>query len=162
NYVGSDRDRKGGVGSMVRFRWLFGVIACLCAVAAAARMPSTRQPAAPPEAGTYPSDGIAAVVDDQVISVGDLGARIKMVMLSTNIGDSPESRARIANQVLRAMIDEKLELEEAKRQNVSATDTEVDKAIATIAKQNNLTAAQLDDVLKSHGVERSALTDQLK
>jgi peptidyl-prolyl cis-trans isomerase SurA len=143
-------------------RWLFGVIVCLCAVAAAARMPTTRQPAAPPDAGTYPSNGIAAVVDDQVISVDDLGARMKMVMLSTNIGDSPESRARIANQVLRAMIDEKLELEEAKRQNVTATDAEIDKAVAAIAKQNNLTAAQLDDVLKSHGVERSALTDQLK
>jgi peptidyl-prolyl cis-trans isomerase SurA len=146
---------------MIAVRWLFVFFACLAAVAAAARMPATRQPAAP-AAGPYPSDGIAAVVDDQVISVADLTSRIKMVMLSTNIGDSPESRARIANQVLRAMIDEKLELEEAKRQNVTATDAEVDKAVASIAKQNNLTAPQLDDILKSHGVDRSALIDQLK
>ena len=70
--------------------------------------PAVRQPASPPAAGPYPSDGIAAVVDDQVISVDDLTSRMKMVMLSTNIGNSPESRARLANQVLRAMIDEKL------------------------------------------------------
>jgi peptidyl-prolyl cis-trans isomerase SurA len=122
-------------------------------------MPATRNP---PAAGPYPSDGIAAVVDDQVISVDDLASRIRMVMLSTNIGNSPESRARIANQVLRAMIDEKLELEEAKRQNVAVTDAEIDKAVASIAKQNNVTVPQLDDILKSHGVDRSALLDQLK
>jgi peptidyl-prolyl cis-trans isomerase SurA len=147
---------------MVAIRWFCVVCACLCVVAAAARMPATRQPTAPPAVGPYPSDGIAAVVDDQVISVDDLASRIRMVMLSTNIGDSPETRARIANQVLRAMIDEKLELEEAKRQNVTATDAEVDKAVASIAKQNNMTAVQLDAVLKSHGVDRSALIDQLK
>jgi peptidyl-prolyl cis-trans isomerase SurA len=147
---------------MVVVRWFFVVFSCLCAVAAAARSPAVRQPASPPAAGPYPSDGIAAVVDDQVISVDDLTSRMKMVMLSTNIGDSPESRARLANQVLRAMIDEKLELEEAKRQNVTTTDAEVEKAVGSIAKQNNLTAAQLDDVLKLHGVDRSALTDQLK
>jgi len=87
---------------------------------------------------------------------------MKMVILSTNIGDSPESRARIANQVLRAMIDEKLELEEAKRLNVTVSDAEVDKAVASIAKQNNMTTAQLDEVLKTHGIDRTALTDQLK
>jgi peptidyl-prolyl cis-trans isomerase SurA len=153
---------------MVAVRWLFVVCACLCAAAAAARMPTAgvapapRQRPAPPPEGPYPSDGIAAVVDDQVISIDDLGSRIKMVMLSTNIGDSPETRTRIANQVLRAMIDEKLELEEAKRLNVTVSDAELDKAVASIAKQNNLTAAQLDDVLKTHGIVRSALTDQLK
>jgi peptidyl-prolyl cis-trans isomerase SurA len=118
--------------------------------------------AAPPPGGAYPLDGIAAVVDDQIISVDDLAARIKMVMLSTNIGDSPEMRQRLSSQVLRTMIDEKLELEEGKRQNISVTDAEVDKAVASIAKQNNMTAAQLTDVLKSHGIDQSALIDQLK
>jgi peptidyl-prolyl cis-trans isomerase SurA len=147
---------------MVAVRWTFAVFCCFFTIAAAARMPATRPPAAPPAAGPYPSDGIAAVVDDQVISVDDLASRIKMVMLSTNMGDSPESRARIANQVLRAMIDEKLELEEAKRLNVAVTDAEIDKAVASIAKQNNLTVAQLDEILKSHAVDRSALIDQLR
>jgi peptidyl-prolyl cis-trans isomerase SurA len=147
---------------MIAVRWLLLVFACLCAGDAAARMPTGRHPAAPPPAGPFPADGIAAVVDDQVISVDDLDARIRMVVLSTNIGDSPESRARIANQVLRAMIDEKLELEEAKRQNVSVSDAELDKAVASIAKQNKMTAAQLDEILKSHGIDRSALSEQLK
>jgi peptidyl-prolyl cis-trans isomerase SurA len=152
---------------MVAARFLFVLCVCLLAAAAAARVPSTgmsgpRPPAAPPPGGTYPSDGIAAVVNDQVISVDDLASRIKMVMLSTNIGDTPEMRARIEGQVLRTMIDEKLELQEAKHQDVGATDDEVNKAFAAIAKQNNMSPAQLDDILKSHGIDRSALIDQLK
>jgi len=153
---------------MVAARWLFFLLVCLCGASAAARIsaadsvPGVRQPAAPAPAGPYPSNGIAAVVDDQVISVDDLASRMKMVMLSANIGDSPEMRQRIAGQVLRTMIDEKLELEEAKRQDVTATAEEIDKAVASIAKQNNMTVAQLDDVLRAHGIDRNALIDQLK
>jgi peptidyl-prolyl cis-trans isomerase SurA len=147
---------------MVALRIVSLGLACLLAVPAWARVPATRQPAARPPAAGYPSDGIAAVVDDQVISIDDLESRVTMVMLSTNIGDSPETRQRIAGQVLRTMIDEKLELEEAKRRNVGASEEEVNKAVASIAKQNGMTPAQLESILRSHAIDRGALTDQLK
>jgi peptidyl-prolyl cis-trans isomerase SurA len=153
---------------MVAARCLFLFFVCLSGVAWAAGVPArghvtgARQSAAPPPGGPYPSDGIAAVVNDQVISVDDLASRVKMAMLSTNLPDSPEMRERVAAQVLRTMIDEKLELEEAKRRDVAATDDEISKAVTSIAKQNNMTAEQLDNVLKSHGIDRAALIDQLK
>ena len=59
---------------------------------------------------------IAAVVNDEVISVFDLVSRMRMVMISSNMPDTPETRQRIATQVLRSLIDEKLELQEAKKQ----------------------------------------------
>jgi peptidyl-prolyl cis-trans isomerase SurA len=147
---------------------LFVLALCVAAgTAAAARVPTAvRAPSAGPPAPApgeaSPLDSIAAVVNDQVISVADLASRVKMVMLSTNIPDSPEMRQKIAGQVLRTMIDEKLELEEAKRRDITVSDAELDKAVAAIAKQNNMTAAQLDEILKSHGIDRSALNDQLK
>ena len=76
-------------------------------------------------------------------------------MLSSNLTDSPETRQRVAAQVLRTIVDEKLQMQEAKRQNVTATDEEVNKALAQIEKQNNMQTGQLDQVLKSHGIERS-------
>jgi len=104
---------------------------------------------------------IAAVVNDEVISVADLRSRLRMVMLSSNLADSPETRQRVAAQVLRTIVDEKLQMQEAKRQNITATDEEINKAFAQIEKQNNMQAGQLDQVLKSHGIERGALVDQL-
>src|SRR5260370_39573227 len=52
-------------------------------------------------------------------------------------------------------------MEEAKRQNSTATDEEINKALAQIEKQNNMETGQLDQVLKARGIERSALVDQL-
>jgi peptidyl-prolyl cis-trans isomerase SurA len=132
---------------------------------AAMAAPVHRAPAQPP-AAQPPDDQdsetrIAAVVNDEVISVADLRSRVRMVMLSSNFPDSPETQQRIAGQVLRTIVDEKLEMQEAKKQNVAATDDELKKAISQIEKQNNMQPGQLDDVLKSHGIDRSALIDQL-
>jgi peptidyl-prolyl cis-trans isomerase SurA len=123
--------------------------------------PAAQRPAAQPPAGQVTETRIAAVVNDEVISVADVMSRLRMVMLSSNLTDSPETRQRIAAQVLRTIVDEKLQMQEAKRQNITATDEEVTKALAQIEKQNNMQAGQLDHVLKSHGIERGALVDQL-
>ena len=128
----------------------------------AAGVTSAPQPG-PPEApgGKVAETRIAAVVNDEAISVGDVTSRLKMVMLSSNLTDSPETRQRVATQVLRTIVDEKLQLQEAKRQNITATDEEINKALAQIERQNNMQPGQLVQVLKARGIERSALIDQL-
>jgi peptidyl-prolyl cis-trans isomerase SurA len=123
--------------------------------------PTTQRPSGQSPDSQATETRIAAVVNDEAISVADLLSRLRMVMLSSNLTDSPETRQRIAAQVLRTIVDEKLQMQEAKRQNVTATDEEINKALAQIEKQNNMQSGQLDQVLKSHGIERSALVDQL-
>jgi peptidyl-prolyl cis-trans isomerase SurA len=159
---------------MAILRWLcvgLAGLTCFSGPASAARALSatgspagalaTQRPSAPSPDGQVTETRIAAVVNDEVISVADVTSRLRMVMLSSNLADSPETRQRVAAQVLRTIVDEKLQLQEAKRQNVTATDEEINKALAQIEKQNNMQAGQLDQVLKSHGIERSALVDQL-
>src|SRR6516225_9621578 len=156
---------------MTVIRWLSALLvglSSLSSTAIAARLPTTpaasaarQAPTAQPPEGQLPETRIAAVVNDEVISVADLRSRLRMVMLSSNLTDSPETRQRVAAQVLRTIVDEKLQMQEAKRQNVTATDEEINKALAQIEKQNNMQTGQLDQVLKSHGIERSALVDQL-
>jgi peptidyl-prolyl cis-trans isomerase SurA len=51
---------------------------------------------------------IAAVVNDEVISVADVAARIRLVLISSNIPDTPDTRQRVTRQVVRILIDEKL------------------------------------------------------
>ena len=105
---------------------------------------------------------IAAVVNDEVVSVLDLVSRMQMVMLSSNIPDTPELRERMGRQVLRSLIDEKLQLQEAKRQNVTVPDSDVEKALQQIAQQNNMSTEQLTELLKSRGIARTALVDQVR
>jgi peptidyl-prolyl cis-trans isomerase SurA len=125
----------------------------------AAVRPPQAAPAPPPSGA--PEMRIAAVVNDEVISVFDLISRTRLIMLSSNIPDTPDNRKRLAPQVLRALIDEKLELQEAKRQNVTATDSEIKNALAQIEKQNNMKPGQLNDFLKARGIDRGSLVNQL-
>lgn len=104
---------------------------------------------------------IAAVVNDQVISVYDLMSRMRIVMISSGLPDNPEMRQKLASQVLRQLIDEKLELEEAKRNGVTATDAELRTALGIIEKQNNMKPGQLNTFLKAQHIDRGSLIDQL-
>ncbi|HWB50149.1 MAG TPA: peptidylprolyl isomerase [Stellaceae bacterium] len=104
---------------------------------------------------------IAAVVNDEVISVYDLISRLRMVLLSSNIPDTPEARHRTEAQVLRSLVDEKLQLQEAKKQNIVATDDEINNALSQIEKQNNMQTGQLTTFLKARGIDRSSLISQV-
>jgi len=127
----------------------------------AAVQPALRAAPGQPPSGAPPEMRIAAVVNDEVISMFDLVSRMRMVMASSNIADTPEMRQRIGTQVLHSLIDEKLELQEAKRQSITATDSEVNNGLQQIEKQNNMKSGQLNELLKARGIDRGSLVDQL-
>ncbi|HVH80948.1 MAG TPA: SurA N-terminal domain-containing protein, partial [Stellaceae bacterium] len=104
---------------------------------------------------------IAAVVNDEVISVYDLISRLRMVLLSSNIQDTGEARHKAEAQVLRSLVDERLQLQEAKKQNIVATDDEINNALGQIEKQNNMQPGQLTAFIKSRGIDRSSLINQV-
>lgn len=154
---------------MAPFRWLCLVVAltALCGTADAqvqrhqAGVQPPRQGAPAQAPGHAPEMRIAAVVNDEVISVFDLASRMQLVMMASNIPDSPEIRQRIGAQVLRSLIDERLELQEAKRQNVTATDAEINNTLQQVEKQNNMKSGQLSELLRSRGIDRGSLVDQI-
>jgi peptidyl-prolyl cis-trans isomerase SurA len=104
---------------------------------------------------------IAAVVNDEVISVADLTARMRLIFASSNIDDTPQNQARVGRQVLRQLVDEKLEMQEAKRLGITIADADVNQQMAQIEQQNNMPKGGLDKYLASHGVDRSTLVDQI-
>ena len=118
--------------------------------------------AAPAQPPSGPEMRIAAVVNDEVISVFDLISRIRMVLLSSNLPDTPDARQKLEAQVLRSLVDERLQLQEAKKQNIVATDDEINTALGKIEKQNNMQTGQLNELLKVRGIDRSSLINQVK
>lgn len=108
------------------------------------------------------AERIAAVVNDQAISVSDVEARLKLMLLNAGLPDNSEVRQRLQPQVLRQLVDEQLQLQEAKRVGATASTDEVNQAIDRIAQQNRLNRQQLEGMLKSRNISVSTLQTQIQ
>lgn len=105
---------------------------------------------------------IAAIINEDIISVYDLMNRVRLVILSTGLENSAEMQQRLAPQVLRSLIDERLQLQEAKRLNITATEEEVANTIRNIEKDNNMPPGGLRETLARAGLDMTSLEQQLK
>ncbi len=105
---------------------------------------------------------ILAVVNDEAITQADLDDRVALVFLSSGLPQDPESRKKIAERVLQTLIDERLQLQEARRYNISIDNADIDRAVGIVAKQNNMTTEQLDALFKARGVSKQTLVEQVK
>lgn len=118
----------------------------------------------PPTAAHAQQQGpaIAAVVNDQIISTYDLQSRMRLALLSANLEATPENQQRLAPQVLRQLVDERLQMQEAQRLNISVTEKDLADAVAVIERQNNLQPGQLGAHMAQNGVPISTLMAQLR
>jgi peptidyl-prolyl cis-trans isomerase SurA len=106
--------------------------------------------------------GIAAVVNDEAISMSDVAARMKLVMVSSGIPNNPEIRAKIMPQVVEGLIEEQLKLQEAKRNKLEVTEEEVQEGLKVIAQQNKYEPEQFSMLLEKAGVPKKTLLNQIK
>ena len=105
---------------------------------------------------------IAAVVNDEVISVYDLDQRVNLLLVTARIADTPASRRRLRQRVLRGLIDEKLQVQEARRYNTSVTDSDVEQGIRVVEKQNNMKPGDLKRFLVSKRIGFDVFVDRLR
>lgn len=106
--------------------------------------------------------GIAAIVNDQVISQYDLDQRVRLVLVTSGIPQTPENAQRVQAQVLRSLIDEKLEMQEAVHQKISVPEAQVVQAYNSIAARADMTPEQIDQYLAQNGISKSTLINQIK
>ena len=104
---------------------------------------------------------IAAVVNDEIISLFDLEVRLSLTLLGASLPNTRENRQRLAGQVLRGMIDEKLQMQEAQRVGITVPEQEVADAIRRIEAQNQMPAGGLTTMLAGQNIPRKTLEDQL-
>lgn len=105
---------------------------------------------------------IAAIVNDEVVSARDLDDRLDLVMATSGIPDSEQARARLAPQVLRSLIEETLQLQEAARLGIEVTPAEIETALGNIAQRNQLTVEQLRSYLAGSGINFDTLLRQVR
>ena len=105
----------------------------------------------------------AAIVNDDVISVLDLSMRIRLALLSTGLEDTPETRQQIGQAVLRSLIDEKLQTQEAERLEIQVSAEEVEAGVNQVATQNGMEGGQqLLQTLQDNGILPTTFIDQIR
>jgi len=121
-------------------------------------IPKAQAASSSKDAGTMRA---AAVVNDIVISSYDLDQRVKLMMVTSG-AQGQDTAKRLRPQVLRQLVDELLQLQEAQKSKVQITTEDLDKSLKRIAQQNNISVDQIYKTLDDAKISRSTLQTQIK
>lgn len=105
---------------------------------------------------------IEAVVNDQIVSAYDVDQRLNLLLASVNAQISPEQKRMLRQQALQNLIDEKLQLQEAKNFDLVIGDDEANETIGAIGQQYNMNPKQFAEYLARAGSSVDALRQQIK
>ncbi|WP_337190920.1 peptidylprolyl isomerase [Qipengyuania algicida] len=104
-----------------------------------------------------------AVVNGHVITGTDVDQRVALVVAANKGKVSSDEMQRLRAQVLRNLIDETLEIQEAKAQKIDVTPEEVEQSYQRVAAQNfGQNPGKMDAYLKSVGSSPASLKRQIE
>lgn len=108
-------------------------------------------------------DRVVAVIDDDVITYLELENRLTGLdaEIRSQGGEVPP-RAELRKQMLQQMINDKLQLQAAKRLGLSASEAAIDEAVRNVAQSNRLTLGQLRQALASEGIAYDLFRESIK
>lgn len=105
---------------------------------------------------------IAAIVNEDAISVYDLLARLRMVILTSNLPDTAQTRNSIAPRVLRSLIDERLQIQEARKLSIGIDESEVSSSIEILERELGMPDGGIKKVLTDAKIPYTALEGQIR
>ena len=166
------------VGSTLRFHGALGSFVCTLALAAwllpasaqTLRLPSafsaSTLPAQTPAVnGLRSADFIAAIVNSEPITNNEVQARLARIEQQLSRQGNTPPRDQLAREVLERLIVERAQLQLARALGVRPEEAAVDQAVATVARQNQLSLDELKRRLAADGLDytrfRTDLRDEL-
>lgn len=105
---------------------------------------------------------IVAIVNDDAVTDRDVRQRLNLALFATGQRPSEEAAARLRPQVLRSLIDERLQLQEAERLGITVADADIDAALDRIAANNNASREQLLASIARAGVDPATFERQIR
>ncbi len=108
------------------------------------------------------SEGVAAVVNDEVVSTFDVRQRAGLILASAGIEPTAETLKQVRTQALRALVDERLQIQEAREYDIKIEKAAVDDALADIARSNKSSVEDLGRELAGAGSGLQTLRQQLE
>ena len=104
----------------------------------------------------------AAVINDEVISVLDLDMRLKLAIFTTGQPDSVQLRKRMTPQVIRTLIDERLQSQEAERIGIAVSEEMIAATAEEIAQRNKMSYEKFTKILEDRGIIPNAFREQVR
>lgn len=106
--------------------------------------------------------GIAAIVNDTIITTDDVQERGKL-LVSTGSGNlSKAAVKRAESRALQMLVNEALQMQEAKRLSVDVTEEEIQNAIIGLEKARHKPAGSLIAFLEAQGIDKTTMINQVR
>lgn len=138
-------------------------LTCLCGTALAqTETPAAEATTAPPEDAAQLLGGVAAVVNDEVISLSDVGQRARLVLISLGVQPTAENLQQVLPRALEDLIDERLQLQKAKEFELEVSDEDINASLSDMARQNGTDIGSLIGSLAASGVSPETLKEQIR
>lgn len=103
-----------------------------------------------------------AIVNDAVITGTDVDQRVNLILAANTLKLNERELATLRLQVLGSLIDETLELQEAKAADIKVTPEEVDQRLALVAKNFNKSLPEFRAFLRNAGSSDRSLRRQIE
>ena len=103
-----------------------------------------------------------AIVNGTVITGTDVDQRVALIEAANHLNMQGDELDRLKLQVLRGLIDETLEVQEAKANDVKITPDEIKQGYNRVAKNFNMTPAQMQDYLRKIGSSDRSIDLQIE
>ncbi len=103
-----------------------------------------------------------AIVNGDVITDTDIEQRLNLVVAANGGRISADEKPRLRLQVLRNLIDEKLQIQEAASNDIRIADEEVDRSFNRVAQNFKRTPAAFEQYLRDAGSSPASLKQQIR
>ncbi len=141
-------------------------LSCLLAGPLACLLLGAAWPAAAQTRSVRNGDYIAAVVNQELVTAGEVDRRLERAKAdAVRAGQKPPADEELRRQVTDALIEERVIVTSARESGVRVDEPEIDRAVQSVAAQNQISLDVLRERLRSEGVEygrfRANLRDQM-
>ena len=105
---------------------------------------------------------IAAIVNDEMISVLDIETRLTLSIYLSKLDNNPETRRRLAPQILRNIIDDRLKLQEIRKNKIEISQAEVLNGLRQWERRAGLSIGQSTELAQRLRIDKAAIADRVE
>ncbi|MFZ4689420.1 MAG: peptidylprolyl isomerase [Polymorphobacter sp.] len=103
-----------------------------------------------------------AIVNGEVITDTDIDQRVNLVLAANGGNINDDERLRLRLQVLRNLIDEKLQVQEAASNDIKVSEAEVDRSYDRVAQNFKRSPAAFEQFLRDAGSSPASIKGQIR